>query len=139
MPRKTRTEVLDRFDPDPADGSVEVDGDIRFELELADASLPPDLHPVWVAHNSNPALDCVREYKHHGYREVRYGEGVKMKSGMEFAEGEVMSYRDHQLMVCDKSKHEERERRQRSFNEKLRQQMIKRNNSPLFVTNPSDR
>jgi hypothetical protein len=137
--KKVESEVLERFDPDPADGDSEIDGDIRYELMLADDTLPPDLHPVWVAQNSNPALDCVKEYRHAGYREVRFGEGIQMKSGMAYQDGEVMTFRDHVLMVADKAKHDARERRQRKFNADVRAKMIKKNNAPLFVTNPNDR
>lgn len=139
MPRKkANAEVLERFDPDAEDGDHEIDGDIRYELALDESRLPADRHYVWVAQSNDPKMDCVKEYKHRGFRVINYDPDgpVQMKSGLRPDSGAVMTYRDHVLMECDKAANDKRESRERAFNRKVRAQMISKNNRPVYLQNP---
>ena len=121
--------VLERHDPDPADGDSDPSGDPTYEFQLNPASLPADLHPIHV-HKDDKA-----KYKGLGYREVRGAEGIQFLSGLEVGSDELMTVRDHELMVCDKERHTKREARERKSNTEVRARFLRNSaRGDIFVS-----
>lgn len=116
-PLVTGIEVLERFDPSE---EAEVDGDPTFEAKLVPESIPDDMVPLW-AHQSD-----VGFYKGRGYRDARAGQDeVRLLCGTEFAEGETMRFRDHQLLLAPKEQFSRRYSNERFRNRETRKAILR--------------
>jgi hypothetical protein len=122
--------ILERFDPTE---DSEIDGDIRFELKLDEATIPADKHPVWVHVSDIPMYKGMR------YAEAKAGDdGIEMANGLKFDRGDRMTYRDHVLMLRDRGYHEAAESRAHKANRDLRAKMIKGANKTIFLNGATD-
>ena len=120
MPRKasaTKTQVIERFDPD--EDFSDVDGDLTNEFALDEDSQDPGRHYVWVRND----VESIGDYKGHvlKYKLEHYTkDGVVPRMRAEAKDDEMITRRDHVLMSCDRALFEKRERFERRKNDALR-------------------
>lgn len=114
-------EVIERVDPEEESS---IDGDPAYEFMLDPESVPSDVNAVWVRHHADHNLDDVTAYMGLRYRQAYGKDGIKLLSGVEFADDEMIRSRDHVLMIRDREYHEKRVKAERKTNRELRAKML---------------